>query len=419
MGSFNASCAVSHCAINPGDPVKLIPIVSNNLVHYDDNSRMHLGFGCYTYDNFVIVGYPMDATYEDYGDFEVKKDMFSEYNLNIIRSNYTETLPEKGEKIETYDRERKGYGVKAEDLDWEMIGSMIHNGSLFLDSNSTQTNRKYMGFFPVHKCVYDLMMKRTPEMYFDNTYDTVNFDTYLKKHLKENEQKKQNSEYNALVVEFMDKFSHLIGEKNENGVYNTPEKILEMAESVAELRMSMNSDRHRRPFSYNNTTDIDAFNKYLKENKMDELTPKQHNELVTLDAEVIFFMCGLSAYNIQLIPPMTAGQEYDKTDHASFMIAAGQALLAMQQDRNDECEYNVRVDTKISVSLNTILEASKHDWKPERGKKRAEQIHEFAEKYPDGVVLTFDELNKEGYSLLLHDSQTTLFPIEFINDLEK
>lgn len=432
MGSFNASCAVSHCSINPGDPVKLIPIVSNTPIHGEYNADMHKGFSCYCHDQFSMIGYPMDATYEDYGDFDVKEDMFSEYNLSIIRDKFTKNVPPEDEKDDysSIADSRNGYSLEPEDLDWSKIGEMIHFGNMYLDSNKDRTKRRYMGFFPVHKCVYDLLMQRNPEMHFDDSYDNVNFQRFLEKALKDNPPSTTNNPvFEEAMVQYMELFGPLIGTELKDGTIMTPEMAHEKAVGMADLKVEMAElrDSHRREYSYDNTSSIKRFLRHRKENKLPVLTDEEHIALVTLDAECTYLIRGLNDLQIQLIPPMTAGQEYDKTDHATFLVACGKALLAMQAVRDEEYygddeddveSTKVVVEAEIHVSLNNLRESAQHDWKPERGKVKVDAIDRFVVQYPDGVTLSAGEVISQGYGVMLVSMPSTILPIVFKNDIK-
>lgn len=432
MGSFNASCAVSNCGINPGDPVKLIPIVSNTPIFGDYNADMHKGFACYCHDNFSIIGYPMDATYEDYGNFEMVEDMFSEYNLSIIRANFTKNEPSEDEKddISSISDTRNGYSIEPDELTWEQIGEMIHFGNMYLDSNKDLTKRRYMGFFPIHKCVYDLLMKRSPEMYFDKTYDNVSFQMYLEKHLTDNLPTPDiNLVFDDAMVQYMQLFGPLINTELKDGTIMTAEMAHDKAVHMAELKVELAElrDSDRREYSYDNTTNIKKFIRHRKDNKLPVLTDEEHTRLVTLDAECTYLIRGLNDLQIQIIPPMTAGQEYDKTDHAMFLVAAGQALLAMQIENDDERyaedeeegkPYEYVVSTVINISLNKLRIDAAADWKPERGKLKVDAIDRFAVQYPDGITLSSDEVFSQGYGIMLASMPSTILPIMFKNDLK-
>lgn len=431
MGSFNASCAVSHCSINPGDPVKLIAIVSNTPLHSDYKADMHKGFACYCHDQFSMIGYPMDATYEDYGNFEVKEDMFSEYTLSIIKDNYTQNIPDKDdeESPSSISDSRNGYSTEAEDLDWEKIGEMIHFGNMYLDSTKDRSRRRYMGFFPVHKCVYDLLMQRNPEMSFDDSYDNVTFQRFLEKHIADNQPTDEKELYEETVTKFMEMFGPIIGTTLKDGSLMTPELAHEKAVDMAEMEIEMKSMRHehRREYSYSNSTAIKPFLKYRRDENLPELTREEHIALVTLDAECTYFIRGLNDLQVQLIPPMTAGQEYDKTDHAAFMIAAGKALLAMQQndddenygeDDEDEESFKVDIQAKFNISLNNLRKSAANDWKPERGQVRVDAIDKFVVQYPNGVTLSAAEVIAQGYGVLMTNMPSTILPLVFKNDIE-
>ena len=430
MGSFNASCAVSHCGINPGDQVKLIAIVSNTAI-FGDPSEMHNGFACYCHDNFSIIGYPMDATYEDYGNFEVKKDMFSEYNLSIIRNNYTKNTPPEGDdEISSVAESRNGYSLEADDLTWDQISEMIHYGNMYLDSNEEKTQRRYMGFFPVHKCVYDLLLKRTPEMYFDSHCDNVPFHKFLERHVTKHPANAVDEFFEESLTKYMKLFGPLIGHELTDGTIMTPEiahaQATDMAELDAEFKSSSSSSYCE--YSYNNTTNIKTFTKYRRDGKLPSLTDDEHAQLVRVDAECTYFIRGLNDLQIQIIPPMTAGQVYDKTEHAAFMLATAKALLSLQnsaiEDEDEDVDeyvspFQVVANPEIHISLNILRQEATSDWRPERGKLKLDAIDKFVLQYPNGATLSADEVISQGYADMIVTLPSTILPLVFKNDIKE
>jgi len=419
MGSFNASCAVSKCSINPGDRVKLIPIVSRTSIHPDFDSTMHLGFGCYTYDYFQFLGYPMDATYADYGNFEIVENDVSEYNLSIIKKNYTQSIPPEDEDVSSYDR--NGYNTTANDLNWEVIGNMIHFGSLFLDSSKDMTKRKFLGYFPVHESVYNLFMECTPAMYFDESYTNVPFVKYLKKQMEK--YIGVPDEFEADITKYMDLYSSKIGTVNKSGVVVTPEDIYDRAVAMAEYRQESNDER--KDYSYSNSSNVKKICKFRELELKKEIDEEFLRSVVSLDAELSFLIMGLSAYNIPILPPMTAGQEYDKTDHAAFLIRMGQEMMNLQKTDNkenydeDELVLKPVIKNYFEVSMSGLVTGAKNDWKPERGKENLVLIEKFIAEYPEGVYLTMDELQKSGYISILSGVESTMLDFLFINDTVK
>lgn len=423
MGSFNASCAVSKCSINPGDRVKLIPIVSNTSLHREYETQMHVGFGCYTWDYFSVIGYPMNATYEDYGNFEVEDNYISQYNLSIIKKNYTQTPIPAGEDEPSSIRfDREGYNVTADMLDWEIIGNMIHYGSLFLDSNTDLSRRRFVGYFPVHESVYNLFMDCTPEMHFDSTYCNVPFVKYLNKMIQ-NCSDGHTSEYEAALLKYMDIFSTNIGGTDSDGNIVTPETALEGATEMAEL-VSQSSEKDKA-FSYHNTSHVRRIFRFIENDLKTVIDEKIKHDIIVADAELDFVIRGLGGYNIPLLPPMTAGQDYDKTDHAAFLIRMGQEMMKLQTSVNeenydeDELVLKPVLNNHFEVSLAGLITGAENDWKPERGKENLVLIEKFIAEYPEGVYLTTAELQKNGYISILSNVESTMLDFLFINDTVK
>lgn len=417
MGSFNASCAVSKCSINPGDRVKLIPIVSTTSLNTEYSSQMHLCFGCYCYDYFKFLGLPMDATYEDYGNFDVLPGFASDYNLSIIKQNYTQTpLPTDVEERRYLDREP--YETTADDLDWETIGKMIHYGTIFLDSNQDFSRRKHLGFFPILECVYNVMMERTHEMYFDNHYSRVTLDQYYESQVQE--LSGFSKELEAKISEYMELFGDSIGEIGKSGKVITAEEIYEKAVRMAEF--SIGSHTNRDEYSYKNTSSMTTIRESYQDLYSKPLTDNEELTIIRLKVELLFVVCALNAFQIPILPPMTAGQQYDKTEHASFLIRIGQEIMNMQNKDNDESEFNewefnTTVSAVVQVSLQKLRSRADNDYQNERGKKALELIDDFVLEYPNGMEMNTSELMNSKYALFTEYFESNLLNFKFIVDL--
>jgi|AGFT01.1.fsa_nt_gi hypothetical protein len=410
MGSFNASCAVSKCSINPGDRVKLIPIVSTTSLHSQYSTDMHKGFGCYCYDYFTFLGLPMDATYEDYGNFEMVDNFNSQYNLAIIKENYTST-PMPANK--TYVSDRDGYDLKAEDLDWEKIGELIHFGNMNLDSTSDLSRRKFMGYFPIHESVYNLMMQRRHEMYFNNHFQDVSLQEYFDN--KVQELSGNSREFEEKVTEYMDLFGDSIGETNKFGQIITAEEIYDKAVRMAQF--SLESHSNRVEYSYKNSASKSNINTKYNEITGKVLEGQNELDVIRSMCELTFVVCALNAFQIPILPPMTAGQEYDKTEHASFLVKMGSELMNLQQESEDEENVAVaKISAKFDVSLQRMKERAEDDYRPERGAVALALINDLVLEYPDGVEMTAVEFNASKYSILGQYLSSSLFDVNFIVD---
>lgn len=85
MGSFNATCIVSHLPIEAGDPVRYLALTNNK---YDDESEGHV---CYVNGRWGIRTPPLCGKYNDYGsvkDFDAKslvtRVFFESFNRDAI-----------------------------------------------------------------------------------------------------------------------------------------------------------------------------------------------------------------------------------------------------------------------------------------------------------------------------------------------
>lgn len=85
MGSFNATCIVSHLPIEAGDPVRYLALTGNK---YDDEAEGHV---CYVNGRWGIRTPPLRGNYNDYGSVEnfdekslVTRVFFEAFNRDTI-----------------------------------------------------------------------------------------------------------------------------------------------------------------------------------------------------------------------------------------------------------------------------------------------------------------------------------------------
>ena len=148
MGSFNTTCAISHATINVGDKVRLFYIQSL----YPD---LGIGFQCYPWNDYTFIsGAGIPAEYADRNEYEFDEDsLFAEYVLNKIKSRYVENVSEKGKEYNPY---HDHMDVKVEDLTWQKIHEMIHNGKLFV--RGLRGGKTHVSTFAIHESVYQMMV---------------------------------------------------------------------------------------------------------------------------------------------------------------------------------------------------------------------------------------------------------------------
>lgn len=168
MGSFNAVCAVSGAVIRPSDKVRLVFLVSNPFHTHDTGERTHSanhehlfqGYMCYAYDNFEILGVPLEATYEDYNNWGYDEDGAAwQYTLKEIQRVYTpNVIPESGKYNSCHDY----VNISKESLNSATIQDMIHSGAL----NGEVYGRKvFIKHMAIHESIYQLMLKGDIETY--------------------------------------------------------------------------------------------------------------------------------------------------------------------------------------------------------------------------------------------------------------
>ncbi len=148
MGSFNTTCAISHATINVGNKVRLFYIQSL----YPDYG---IGFQCEPWNDYTLIsGAGIPATYADRNEYEFDENsLFAQYVQNEIKSKYVENVSVKGED---YNKYHDHMNVKVEDLTWQKIHEMIHNGRLFV--RSLRGNKTQVATFAIHEAVYQMMI---------------------------------------------------------------------------------------------------------------------------------------------------------------------------------------------------------------------------------------------------------------------
>lgn len=209
MGSFNAVCAVSGAVIRPSDKVRLVFLVSNPSHTHDTGERHHSanhehlfqGYMCYAYDNFEILGVPLEATYEDYNNWGYDEESAAwQYTLKRIKEVYTpNVIPESGRYNSCHDY----VNISKEALDASTIQDMIHSGSL---NGKVYGQKVFIKHMAIHESIYQLMLRGDIETYDRELEEFVSqpiFESHEKHYMKSHMGSRERGEKVAKIAKEM------------------------------------------------------------------------------------------------------------------------------------------------------------------------------------------------------------------------
>lgn len=421
MGSFNSTCAVSRAPISPDDKVRLFYIISNNFTealypgHEPQNEPMHRGLGCYFYDNFSTVGLPLEATYEDYGIFEITdpEHPYAQYTLNVIKDSYS-TLPKPPEDDDSYTRRNEGYyDVLAEDLTFELVNDMIREGVLFCDAGTF--GKKFIGFYPVLEEVYQVLIQGTAETYDDTVeprrYTDYNLQQYSE--MQERRYEHQNNKYLESLNRYREMMEPKVGTVKTNGTVYTAEEAEETALDLASYSLDTHTDRNE--FSYKNSFSRGNYIRWFTETYNKDMTDDENKKFNSMHTEALFYLICLSRYNFELIPPKTSGQEYDTLDQGALLVKLGQALLRKSHDGR---EFDVSLDSStvhLILSLTDLSQEFENHYDENKKNSGLAAIAEFDRIYGyNDTVLTYEEAREQGLEELFSQLATRHLPVKFV-----
>lgn len=144
MGSWCATCGISRMPIKEDQEVKLLLIAKSGL---------HNSSSCYIDEWWKPIGLPIDVKYADYGNFELIKseDEVANSLLNFLKKNV--------KPLEQGENKYHDLEVVPSELDWSKVNELIHETRLMLNETSYYNYNKYLVWFPIHKKVYDSLIK--------------------------------------------------------------------------------------------------------------------------------------------------------------------------------------------------------------------------------------------------------------------
>ena len=421
MGSFNSTCAVSRAPISPSDKVRLMYIISNNFTealypgHDPSQQTMHRGLGCYFYDNFSTVGFPLEATYEDYGIFEVTdpEHPYAQFTLDTIKENYSPN-PKLPEDDENYSRRDDEYcDIPAEDLTFEIINDMIREGALYCEAGTY--GKKFIGFYPVLEEVYQVLIQGTVETY-DDTVKPSRYTDYKLSQFEEMQNRKyaaQDEKFKATVQRYRELYEIRIGSVKNDGTVFTAEEAEECIMDIASLS---NDSRERNEFAYKNSFNRGAYMTFFRDMTGSDMTEEELAAFNRMHTEALFYLICLSRYNYELIPPRTSGQEYDTLDQGALLVKMGQALL---RKSHEEREHEVTLDSNtvhLILSLNDLSKKFEEHYDENKKSDGLAAIREYDRIYGyKDTILTFEEAQEQGLEALFSCLATKHLPVKFVS----
>lgn len=422
MGSFNATCAVSRAPISPGSAVRLFYICSNNRTgklyqrdpdeSYDtSNDLMHRGLGCYIYDNFKIVGVPIKATYDDYGLYSASEDdLYVKYNLDCIRNMYAKLeLPADA----TYVRSKERYEIEAELLSFEDITDMIREGILYIEAGPE--GKQFVGNFAILEEVYQVLLKSEVNIYddtlVDNKFINYNLENYIafKNRILDNNE----AELQSKLKTYRELYDKLIGTVQKDGTVLTAENAEEQAYSMATIMRDYDSP-YRHEYSKNGTFDPTKVQKFFERDTGTFMDAKALTEVMNQYYENSFALMVLMRYNIELIPAITSGQEYDTLDHGSLLVKIGEALVNKSITENEDSASAFEPSVLV-YSIDDLESYFNNHWNTLEKQNGLLACEKYRTMFGDeSTTLTFNAAEQLGLAFLFHFVDTNHLPVKFV-----
>ncbi|AGN30312.1 hypothetical protein VPFG_00314 [Vibrio phage nt-1] len=138
MGSFNTTCAISRTPINEGDEARVFFLImqANDIqrsIEEKQFSNIMMGCGCYPWDNFKIIGYPLKGKYADYNRYEFEDQQMSDEVLRLINKIYMPNRVTEGKELSDYNSYHD-YMEIDEIESMHELQDMEHSGALRVES---------------------------------------------------------------------------------------------------------------------------------------------------------------------------------------------------------------------------------------------------------------------------------------------
>lgn len=382
MGSTNRACGISNANISPGNKVKLFYIVNNAPTFLEemgeDESYNYYskaqGVRYEVTDFYRPLGIAMDAVYDDYGRFKVNEsDISVQYNLNIIKSEFTNT---------------DGYeNINLESLTFNLVEDLIENGRCFLKSNSTKTIRESVEYFAILEDVYDSMvLNHKMQNYSDGKYNIVTTQDTIDEIIKKRKELQIAVELKTEIK--FDELQAIIGTVDKNGVIWTSEDAYEFARTSAETSVIFNSE-YREPyddFSYSRSTCLPTFIETFEKCGY-EVTDEEIDFFIAEAQKMRILMRVMAAANLQIQSIKIASQEDSKYIQCSALMKMTEALFKnqIQNSRDDEPVLKY-VSGYVEITKEEILRFANTDW-CEQSIKQCQELYEYLSTLSDNIMV--------------------------------
>ncbi len=357
MGSFNTTCAITRTPIQEGSLARVFflemdAFATNYYGRQGLFKNIMMGCGCYPWDNFSIIGYPLLGKYADYNNYEFEDSEMAELTLAAINSRYVPNRVAEGKTLEDYN-EYHDYMEIDEISDMAQLQDMEHSGSLRVKGG--HGNETAVVKMAMHEEVYQMMLAGTK---------SEGWGEDAKKYTFADDMKRLTDKYNGSVSGFdalseqqqkrmIDMRDELYakadaGEINErtNEPYTRDQadkSFSQMVEWLAEDRLELGDERSDW-FAHK------SFNRDLREKP----------EMVEKIAEAVIGAkwCALwmQNNNYEFAPVMTCGQDYDTAEHAKRLRKLADIIEAKKNPYHYEehVELDVVRTERTELSLSSL-----------------------------------------------------------------
>ncbi|WZW26901.1 hypothetical protein [Vibrio phage TCU_VP02_YC] len=362
MGSFNTTCAITRTPIQEGGLARVFflemdAFATNYYGRQGLFKNIMMGCGCYPWDNFKIIGYPLLGKYADYNNYEFEDADMANMTLAAINKRYVPNRVAEGKTLEDYN-EYHDYMEIDEISDMSQLQDMEHSGSLRV--KGAHGNVTAVVKMAMHEEVYQMMLEGNVTEGWGDDAKTYSFADDLKRltdkysgsvsgfdALTEKQQKRMIDMRDELYAKAD------AGEINERtGEPYTREEadksFNQMVEWLAEDRFELGDERAEwfaHSSHYRDMAD-------LKDNQ--ELVHKLAEAVVGAKWCARWMMCN----NYEFAPVMTCGQDYDTASHASRLRKLADIIESKKNKYHYEehVELDVVRSERVELSLSNLKE---------------------------------------------------------------
>tara|TARA_B100000700_G_C15063470_1_gene867704 strand:- start:2708 stop:3940 length:1233 start_codon:yes stop_codon:yes gene_type:complete len=367
MGSFNTTCAISKTPITEGQKVRVFFLVMDVFSMNYSKDRKNLftniltGTGCYPWEDFKIIGYPLLGTYEDYNKYAFDNKEMEQLTLEIINKIYIPNEVSEGKNLNDYNKYHDYLNIpKIKNM--EKLQEMESSGALRV---KTFGGTSIIVKMAIHEDIFQkLILESNYKIKYNEKEKTfVEALNYYKEQLNNNlkvnitsEQEEKYEEYKKTI-------------KEQNYPNNQEKEILYYLSKEMGIKKDLVDSEISREYIYKN--DI---NYHLSENEFKEDILKEW-------LHTIWTAKWFSQYNFQFLPVITSGQFVDYNDNASMLNKLSNIVSDLDSKFNDDV-----------LSLKKVYEKRQELSLSNMDKKFREWFSNFDKKYtPKGFLDSYQE----------------------------